>query len=169
MSPAPDLRLNPQDQVAIACRDLEPRMPLENTACQDLIPAGHKVALAAIASGESVRRYGQVIGIASRAIAPGQHVHAHNLAMAEHDRDYHFGDDYVPTQPDTAGVTFSVIVCPDGRVGTRNYLGVLSSVNCSAGSRQDHHQGRSVQPGKSEDGSGSGPLALPPVTRVWSD
>jgi altronate hydrolase len=131
MSYADYLRLNPQDQVAIACRDLEPGTPLENSTCQDLIPAGHKVALAAIASGESVRRYGQIIGIASRAIAPGQHVHVHNLAMGEHDRDYRFGDDYVPTQSDT-GVTFSGIVRPDGRVATRNYLGVLSSVNCSA-------------------------------------
>jgi arabinonate dehydratase len=83
MSYADYLRLNPQDQVAIACRDLEPGTPLENSTCQDLIPAGHKVALAAIASGESVRRYGQIIGIASRAIAPGQHVHVHNLAMGE--------------------------------------------------------------------------------------
>ena len=52
MSYADYLRLNPQDQVAIACRDLEPGTPLENSTCQDLIPAGHKVALAAIASGE---------------------------------------------------------------------------------------------------------------------
>ncbi len=131
MSHADYLRLNPLDQVAIACRDLEPGTPLENSTCQDLIPAGHKVALGAIASGESVRRYGQIIGNASRAIAPGQHVHVHNLAMGEHDRDYHFGDDYVPAQSD-AGVTFSGIVRPDGRVATRNYLGVLSSVNCSA-------------------------------------
>jgi len=58
-------------------------------------------------------------------------VHVHNLAMGEHDRDYRFGDDYVSTQSDT-GVTFSGIVRPDGRVATRNYLGVLSSVNCSA-------------------------------------
>ena len=109
MSTAPYLRLNPQDQVAIAYRDLESGTPLENSTCQDLIPAGHKVALTAIASGESVRRYGQVIGIASRAIAPGQHVHVHNLAMGEHDRDYRFGDDYVPTQPDAAAVTFSAL------------------------------------------------------------
>jgi altronate hydrolase len=132
MSPAPYLRLNPQDQVAIACRDLEPGTPLENSTCQDLIPAGHKVALIAIGSGESVRRYGQIIGVASRAIAPGQHVHVHSLAMGEHDRNYRFGDDYVRTQPDATAVTFSGIVRPDGRVATRNYLGVLSSVNCSA-------------------------------------
>src|SRR4030088_1186177 len=106
MSSTPFLRLTPQDQVAIACRDLEPGTPLENSTCQDLIPAGHKVALTAIASGESVRRYGQIIGVASQTIAPGQHVHVHNLAMGEHDRDYRFGSDYVPTLSDT-GVTFS--------------------------------------------------------------
>src|SRR5258708_19251847 len=99
MSYADYLRLNPQDQVAIACRDLEPGTPLENSTCQDLIPAGHKVALAAIASGESVRRYGQIIGIASRAIPSGQHVHVHNLAMGEHHPDYPFAYDYAPAQP----------------------------------------------------------------------
>jgi altronate hydrolase len=126
------LRLNPRDQVAFACRDLEPGTALENATCHDRIPAGHKVALTAIASGESVRRYGQIIGVASQAIAPGRHVHVHNLAMGAHDRDYRFGNDYVPTPLDAAGETFSGIVRPGGRVGTRNYLGVLSSVNCSA-------------------------------------
>jgi altronate hydrolase len=132
MSSALYLRLNPTDQVAFACRDLEPGTALENATCHDRIPAGHKVALTAIASGESVRRYGQIIGVASQAIAPGRHVHVHNLAMGEHDRGYRFGDDYAPTPVDAAGGTFSGIVRPDGRVGTRNYLGVLSSVNCSA-------------------------------------
>jgi altronate hydrolase len=132
MSPASYLRLNLHDQVAIACRDLEPGTPVEGSICQDRIPAGHKVALAAISTGEPVRRYGQVIGVASQSIAPGQHVHVHNLAMGEHDRDYRFAEDYLPTQLEAAEVTFSGIVRHDGRVGTRNYLGVISSVNCSA-------------------------------------
>src|SRR5258707_12712744 len=119
MASADYSRLNPEDQVRFASRDPKPGTTLENSTSQDLIPAGHKVALAAIASGESVRRYGQIIGIASRAIAPGQHVHVHNLAMGEHDRDYRFGDDYESTQSDP-GVKFSVIVRPDGRVATRN-------------------------------------------------
>src|SRR5260221_5896390 len=131
MSYADYLRLNPQDQVAIACRDLEPGRPLENSIWQDFARAGHKVPLATLASGESVRRYGQIIGVASRAIGPGQHVHVHNLAMGEHDRDYRFGDEYVPTQSDP-GVTFSGIVRLDGIVATGIYLGVSSSVNCSA-------------------------------------
>src|ERR1700731_1580613 len=116
MTSADYLRLNPQDQVSIACRDLEPGTPLENSTCKDSIPAGHKGALAAIASGESVRRYGQIIGVASRAIVPGQNVHMHNLPMGEHDRNYRFGDDYVATKPDASAVTFSGIVRPDGRV-----------------------------------------------------
>jgi altronate hydrolase len=132
MSSALYLRLNPRDQVAIACRDLEPGTPLEQGVCQEPIPAGHKVALTGIAPGESVRRYGQIIGVASRGIAPGQHVHVHNLAMSEHDRDYRFGEDYVPTELDTESATFSGIVRSDDRVATRNFLGVLSSVNCSA-------------------------------------
>ncbi len=133
MIPPEIIRLHQSDNVVIACRDLPSGTLLTTEGavrCVDPIPAGHKVAAAAIKPGAPVRRYGQIIGIASRPIEPGQHVHVHNLAMSEHERNYRPGADYHPTE--TREQSFRGIVRPDGRVGTRNYLGVLSSVNCSA-------------------------------------
>ncbi|MGE5094056.1 MAG: UxaA family hydrolase [Betaproteobacteria bacterium] len=128
------LRLNPADDVVIACRELEAGTSLlkEGVVCAERIPAGHKVATRAISRGEPVRRYSQVIGFATRAIAPGQHVHVHNLEVRDFARDYAFGEAYVPTEPVATPATFRGIVRPDGRVATRNYIGILSTVNCSA-------------------------------------
>src|SRR3954470_16876877 len=128
------LRLNPADDVVIGCRELEAGTNLlqENVVCTDRIPAGHKVATRAIAKGQPVRRYAQVIGFATQPIAPGQHVHVHNLEVRDFARDYAFGEAYKPTQPATVPATFEGIVRPDGRVATRNYIGILSTVNCSA-------------------------------------
>ncbi|HET9578531.1 MAG TPA: altronate dehydratase family protein, partial [Usitatibacter sp.] len=128
------LRLNPADDVVIACRELEAGTSLlkEGVVCAERIPAGHKVATRAISTGEPVRRYSQVIGFATRAIAPGQHVHVHNLEVRDFARDYAFGEAYVPTEPVATPATFRGIVRPDGRVATRNYIGILSTVNCSA-------------------------------------
>ena len=129
------LQLHPQDNVAIA------RQPIAAGAVMSefgglrvaaAVPAAHKVALARIALGEPVRRYGQIIGFASRPIAPGEHVHVHNLAMGDFERDYAFGADARPAAAATDRATFQGYVRGDGRVGTRNYLGVVSTVNCSA-------------------------------------
>jgi altronate hydrolase len=79
-----------------------------------------------------VKRYNQVIGFASRDVAPGEHVHLHNLAMGAFDRDYAFGADVKPVERVEPPATFEGIVRADGRVATRNYLGILSTVNCSA-------------------------------------
>jgi altronate hydrolase len=128
------LRLNPLDDVVIACRDLESGTNLmqEKVIVRERIPAGHKVATRAIAAGEPVRRYSQVIGFATGPIEPGAHVHVHNLEVRDFARDYAFGEAYVPTQPAPQPATFQGIVRPDGRVATRNYIGILSTVNCSA-------------------------------------
>ncbi len=128
------LRLNPADDVVIACRELEAGTNLlkENVVCRDRIPAGHKVATRAIAKDAPVRRYSQIIGFASQPIAPGQHVHVHNLEVRDFARDYAFGDSYRATQFVDSPATFQGIVRPDGRVATRNYVGILSTVNCSA-------------------------------------
>lgn len=128
------LRLNPADDVAIACRELEAglRLAAEGVVVSERIPAGHKVAVRAIAAGEPVRRYSQVIGFATRAIAAGCHVHVHNLEVRDFARDYAFGEAYVPTVPAASPATFQGIVRADGRVATRNYIGILSTVNCSA-------------------------------------
>ncbi|GAB3461343.1 UxaA family hydrolase [Azotobacter salinestris] len=128
------IRLNAQDDVLIARRPLEAGqlLPEENLQVRQAIPAGHKVAVRAVAAGRPVRRYGQIIGFASAAIAPGEHVHVHNLSMGEFSRDYAFGADARPTAAALEGPTFRGIVRPDGRVATRNYVGILTSVNCSA-------------------------------------
>src|SRR5512141_1774255 len=93
------LRLNPADDVGIACRELEPgTTPLkEGVVCAERIPAGHKVATRAIAAGEPVRRYSQIIGFATKPIAPGFHVHVHNLEVRDFARDYAFGEASEPT------------------------------------------------------------------------
>ena len=128
------LRLNPADDVVIACRELESGTNLmqEKVVVRERIPAGHKVATRAIAAGEPVRRYNQVIGFATRPIEPGAHVHVHNLEVRDFSRDYAFGEAYEPTRLAPEPATFQGIVRPDGRVATRNYIGILSTVNCSA-------------------------------------
>jgi arabinonate dehydratase len=128
------LRLNAADDVVIACRELEPGTNLlkEGVVVKERIPAGHKVATRPRAPGEPVHRYSQVIGFATRAIEPGAHVHVHNLEVRDFARDYAFGEAYRPTQIEKAPATFRGIVRPDGRVATRNYIGILSTVNCSA-------------------------------------
>src|SRR5450759_1173984 len=128
------LRLNAADDVVIACRELESGINLlkENVICAERIPSGHKVATRTIAAGAPVRRYNQIIGFATKPIAPGQHVHVHNLEVRDFTRDYAFCEGYKPTLFVDKPATFQGIVRPDGRVATRNYIGILSTVNCSA-------------------------------------
>jgi altronate hydrolase len=128
------IRLHPNDDVVIARAQLVGGTKLldENATVIGLVPPGHKVAAHAIARGQPVKRYNQVIGFASRDIAPGEHVHLHNLAMGTFDRDYAFGADAHATDFVDTPATFKGIVRPDGRVATRNYIGILSTVNCSA-------------------------------------
>jgi altronate hydrolase/galactarate dehydratase len=130
---APVIRLNPSDNVVVALHDLRPgeTVPGIATPLAGPVARGHKIAAAAIAPGESVLRYGQIIGVATAAIAPGEHVHSHNLGMGEHDRDYAFSTDLRPLPPVGAPRQFLGYPRADGGVGTRNYLGVLTSVNCS--------------------------------------
>jgi altronate hydrolase len=130
----PTIRLHPADDVVIARAQLVGGTVLadENLVVTGLVPPGHKIATRAIAAGQPVKRYNQIIGFASRDIAPGEHVHLHNLAMGAFDRDYAFGVDARPTQYVTPAAMFDGIVRPDGRVATRNYIGILSTVNCSA-------------------------------------
>src|SRR3989440_8144906 len=128
------IRLHPNDDVVIARQQLVSGTTLldENVTVSGLVPPGHKVATRAIAVGEPVKRYDQIIGFAKRPIRPGEHVHLHNLAMGDFARDYAFGVDVKPTQYADPAATFMGIVRPDGRVATRNYIGILSTVNCSA-------------------------------------
>ncbi len=129
------IRLHADDDVVIARHQLLSGATVEGVAVRGLVPPGHKVAMRAIAAGEPVRRYNQIIGFASQAIAPGEHVHTHNLNMGPEkgnfERDYAIGQDVKPEAP-RRQASFMGIRRADGRVATRNYIGVLSSVNCSA-------------------------------------
>ena len=131
----PFIRLHPADDVLIARSQLVGGSTAENMVIKGLIPPGHKVATRAIAAGGPVRRYNQIIGFASKPIAAGEHVHTHNLDMGpnkgDFERDYAFGADLKP-EPARLEASFMGIKRADGRVATRNYIGILSSVNCSA-------------------------------------
>ncbi len=131
----PFIRLHPQDDVLIARTQLLGGNTVEGMAVRGLIPAGHKIAARAIAAGAPVRRYNQIIGFARQAIAAGEHVHTHNLDMGptkgDFARDYAIGAEVQP-EPPRQHASFMGIRRDDGRVATRNYIGILSSVNCSA-------------------------------------
>lgn len=135
---SPVLRLHPNDDVVIARRQLVAgtRLPKEGVTVLGLVPPGHKLATRAIGAGQPVRRYNQIIGFASRDIRAGEHVHLHNLGIGEQrgafERDYAFGVDAKPTWYVERPATFQGIVRADGQVATRNYIGILSTVNCSA-------------------------------------
>ena len=128
------IRIHPKDDVVIARQQLVggTRIESEDITVAGLIPPGHKIATRAIAAGEPVRRYDQIIGSAKQAIAPGQHVHTHNLEFSTFARDYAATSGAQPTDYAAERATFDGIVRADGRVATRNYIGILTSVNCSA-------------------------------------
>jgi altronate hydrolase len=130
----PTIRIHPADNVVIARRQLLGGTVLaeEGLTVAGLVPPGHKVATQAVPAGEAIRRYDQVIGHATQAIAPGQHVHTHNLAFSDFTRQHEPGAGTRPTDYAAESATFEGIVRDDGRVATRNYIGVLTSVNCSA-------------------------------------
>ncbi|WP_088146618.1 UxaA family hydrolase [Achromobacter denitrificans] len=128
------IRLHPQDDVVVVLDQMMAGTPVdsEGVIVAGLIPPGHKMATRSIAQGEAVRRYGQIIGFATQPIRPGQHVHTQNLSIGDFARDYAHGVDARPTRMAAEPATFQGIVRADGRVATRNYIGILTSVNCSA-------------------------------------
>lgn len=127
------IRMHNADNVAIALQDLVrgQSLPEISLTLGGAIKRGHKIACAPIAAGDDVIRYGQIIGVASQPIAAGDHVHSHNLAMVGHDQDYAFSSDARALPPITEPREFDGFARADGRVGTRNYLGIITSVNCS--------------------------------------
>jgi altronate hydrolase len=132
------IHLHPDDDVAVATIDLPPRMtisgPWGDVRVSKLVHTGHKLALRPVPLGGAVHRYGQIIGFATQEIAAGDHVHSHNLGVHEFNRDPDFGVDVRPVDFVPAGSrrTFQGFVRPDGRVGTRNFVAVISTINCSA-------------------------------------
>src|SRR5579859_65967 len=128
------IRLHAEDDVVIARLEIPTGTLITKESVRALvtIPAGHKIAVRAVAKGQAVRRYNQIIGFATRDIAAGEHVHVHNLAMGDFQRDYAYSSLVKKTEYVETPATFLGIKRPDGRVATRNYIGILTSVNCSA-------------------------------------
>jgi altronate hydrolase len=130
--PMRTLKLHEADSVIVAVDGLAEGAVADGVAAGARIPRGHKMALRAIAEGQPILKFGQVIGYASRAIAAGEHVHEHNCAFQAVTADYAFATDATPVAPAAAQATFQGYRRANGRAGTRNYIGVLTSVNCSA-------------------------------------
>ncbi len=126
------MRLHPHDDVLIALADLPQGADLPGGGITaEAIARGHKVAARDIAKGDDLRRYGQVIGVATADIGMGGHIHTHNLGMGAYHRDYAHGIDAVAMAPAPQARTFDGFRRSNGGVGTRNYIGILTSVNCS--------------------------------------
>ncbi|WP_129336684.1 UxaA family hydrolase [Cellulomonas endophytica] len=136
------LRLRPGDTVAVATQDVRTGTRLlvadpdggadTEVVVRSTVPRGHKLAVRAAAAGDPVLKYGQSIGRATADIVPGQHVHSHNLGMDDSDRAYEFGTARVQLPPAAVPRTWQGYRRADGRWGTRNYVGIVTSVNCSA-------------------------------------
>ncbi|MCS7166077.1 MAG: altronate dehydratase family protein [Gemmatales bacterium] len=130
------VRLRPEDNVAVAARDLRAgeTLMVDSITLQPTssIALGHKIALVPIRSGEPIRKFGQIIGFASRDIARGEHVHVHNVRADRFQRDYAFCSEVPPPPQAEEPRYFYGYDRGDGRYGTRNYLAIISTVNCSA-------------------------------------
>ncbi|MGH2444124.1 MAG: UxaA family hydrolase [Chloroflexota bacterium] len=132
------IQLHPADDVAIARLDLAPGLTLQlgrsEIGVRQMIPAAHKLALRRRKPGDPIRRYGQIIGFATAEILPGDHVHSHNLGIGELGTTYEFASELrsVEYEPKASQRTFQGFRRVDGRTGIRNYIAVISSVNCSA-------------------------------------
>jgi len=132
------IRLHPKDNVLIAREALTLGATVNADGAtikvRAQVPAGHKIAARKIAANEIVLKYDTPIGVATRDIEPGEHVHSHNIALADFQHQHDFCRDAVPVQyvPVEQRASFMGIVRADGRVATRNFIGIMSSVNCSS-------------------------------------
>lgn len=132
----PIIRLHPNDNIVVARMDVAigTPVPSENISIRSQVPAGYKIAAKKITAGDPILKYNVIVGFANTDIEPGAMVHSHNTEFREFDRDYAYASEYKATQflPESQRATFQGIVREDGKVGTRNYIGILSTVNCSA-------------------------------------
>jgi altronate hydrolase len=129
------LRLNAQDNVMVAVDEIHVGdSPAGGPTASARVPKGHKLATAPIETGAPILKFGQIIGFASKPIAPGEWVHEHNVVMHEFSRDYHFSEGAKPEiiLPLSQQATFEGYRRANGKAGARNYLAILTSVNCSA-------------------------------------
>ncbi|CAB3631232.1 Galactarate dehydratase (L-threo-forming) [Achromobacter mucicolens] len=132
----PVIRLHSADNVVVARVPIGigAAVPSENLVSRSQVPAGHKIAARDLRAGEPILKYNVCIGFAATDIPAGTYVHSHNMDFQEFDRDYAHARDYAPTQilPESEQARFQGIVRANGQVGTRNYIGILATVNCSA-------------------------------------
>ena len=128
------LRLTEADDVGIALAPLAvgDALGLGDLHALEPIAAGHKIALHRIEAGKAVVKYGAMIGQALQSIEAGAHVHNHNLGFVASSQEAIIGSDLKAVQPVLTPRTFEGYHRADGQIGTRNYIGVLTSVNCSA-------------------------------------
>ncbi len=128
------IRLSEIDNVVTVTAELDSGVEVEQVKTSVLVPCSHKIATAEIRQGEAVRKYAQIIGYASTDIRPGEHVHTHNVDFRNTSADYEFATDLKPVDvvSELARDTFMGYRRENGKVGTRNYIGILTSVNCSA-------------------------------------
>ena len=132
----PVIRLNPNDNVVVARVDVPigTEVPGEHFTSRSQVPAGYKIAARKILKGEAILKYNVTVGFANVDIEPGTMVHSHNTEFREFDRDYAYASEFKPVEmlPEWARASFDGYVRPNGKVGTRNFIGILSTVNCSA-------------------------------------
>ena len=132
----PIIRLHPNDNIVVARVDvgIGTEVPSENFTSRSQVPAGYKIAAKKILKGEPILKYNVTVGFANTDIEPGTMVHSHNTEFREFDRDYAHASEYKQTQmlPESERATFQGYVRANGKVGTRNFIGILSTVNCSA-------------------------------------
>jgi altronate hydrolase len=128
------VRLHAADNLVVAVDPITPGAIVAGVTALARVPRGHKMAVAPIGEGEPILKFGQIIGFAAKAIPPGDWLHEHNVVMHDFARDYHFAEDAKQEDvlPLEARATFEGFRRANGKVGTRNYLAVLTSVNCSA-------------------------------------
>ncbi|QQS14321.1 MAG: altronate dehydratase [Rhodospirillales bacterium] len=127
------IRLHAADNVVVARMDLLPGTEIEpGVAVAQRVPPGHKASTTAIARGAPIRKYNQIIGFATDDLPAGTHVHTHNCVMGDFERDYAFCADSRPTDYVADPATFQGYRRADGRAATRNYVGIVTTVNCSA-------------------------------------
>ena len=128
------IRLHADDNCRIAVDVIEAGARVEGVIARARVPKGHKIATTPIADGEPVKKFGQIIGFAQGAVAPGDWLHEHNVVMHDFARDYRFSEGVrdEPLLPVAQQATFQGFRRAGGKVGTRNYVAILTSVNCSA-------------------------------------
>ena len=126
------IRLDRADTVVTATRILALGTLVDGVSTTAQIPSGHKVATIQMALGDPVRKYSQLIGYASCDIMPGDHVHTHNVDFRNTATEYEFSTDLRPMLPAAKQDIFMGFRRENGKVGTRNYIAIITSVNCSA-------------------------------------